>query len=231
MSDRPIIGITTSNCQAHPDRYESASAYACAVIDAGGLPVLLPHEPHLADQYVHFCDGLILTGGDDPATEAFGKPTHPRARPIDPRRQAFELALLDAATLHPHLPVLGICLGVQLMALHAGGRLNQYLPDTLPTAQDHQDNRRHGIQIVAEGSILRASADIAPTVVSSHRQAVDDPGRLRVIATAPDGVIEGIDDPRRAFYLGVQWHPERGGDEPFSGQLFHQFVAACRRAR
>ena len=104
-----------------PLRYEVRCAYAAAVVAAGGVPVMLPHEVELADDYVERCDGLLLTGGGDPTTEAFGEPTHPLADRIDPRRQAFELALLEAAEAGD-TPVLGVCLGMQLMALHAGGR-------------------------------------------------------------------------------------------------------------
>jgi len=243
-SDPPLIGITVDNRDntAASGKYESSIAYSRAIVKAGGLPMLLPHEPGLATVTISRLDGLVLTGGVDPDTTHFGDAMHEKARPIDARRQAFELALLDASALRPELPVLGVCLGMQLMALHAGGRLNQYLPDTLDNPSAHQNDNRHTLRIVQDDSILHQLIDTQPTpqsptpnphhntVVSYHQQAVADAGAMRVIATASDGVIEAIDAPTtdRPFYLGVQWHPERGGDGPFNGALFERFVRACR---
>ena len=238
---RPVIGITVDNVESciSSGKYESNLAYSRMVAEAGGLPLLLPQEIELAAHYVELCDGVMLTGGDDARTESFGIPAHPQARCIDPRRQAFEFALLDALASRPQRPALGVCLGMQLMALYAGGRMNQHLPDTLPAAvEDHQHNQRHAVVLgICESALLAAPgatvnlvrADLTgETVVSSHHQAVEDAGPLRVIATSPDGVIEAIDDPRRPFYVGVQWHPERS-EGVFNLDLIKRFVDACRR--
>jgi putative glutamine amidotransferase len=236
---RPVIGITMDNLDntRASGRYEAATAYGQAVAGTGAAPVLLPHEMTCVEHYVLLCDGLILTGGVDPDTRAFGQPMHPKARPMDPTRQAFELALLEAVAGRPHYPVLGVCLGMQLMALHAGGELNQYLPDTLTKPEIHQKNYRHTVMIVAGDSALFTEpggpgreADAAEeTVASFHQQAVASAGRLRVVARAADGVIEAIDDPSRRFYGGVQWHPERGGEGALSAGVMRRLVAACRR--
>lgn len=234
----PVIGITVDNRDntATSGRYESSIAYSRCVAQAGGLPVLLPHEPQWVAQFVGMCDGFVLTGGVDPRTEAFGQPTHPRARPMDEQRQAFELALLAAMEEYPNKPVLGICLGMQLMALRAGGTLHQYLPDILDNPQLHENDNRHAITLRVPVSALtdQLLTEAQAVVVSWHRQAVapgpDDDGgvgRMRVLATAQDGVIEAIDDPGRPFYLGVQWHPERGGQGELNQGLFDRFVAAC----
>jgi putative glutamine amidotransferase len=139
--------------------------------------------------------------------------------------------------------VLGMCMGIQLMAMHAGGRLNQHLPDTLgdAAAEAHQKDHRHGVVLrvddtavvnpKTEGRGPKAEASCECTVASWHHQAVEDTGTLRLVATAPDGVIEAIDDPTRPFYVGVQWHPERGGAGPFNRDLLERFVDACRRSR
>lgn len=238
----PVIGVTvdTQENASAREKYEVARAYASAVSAAGGLAIYLPHDPDRAEAYIELCDGLMLTGGGDPAMEAFGVETDSRARVIDPTRQAFELALLETAQNRPALPVLGICLGMQLQALLAGGQLDQYLPDTLgEAAEAHQHDNPHPIELHASDSVLSEVLSgasegeaQAATVVSSHRQAVAKPGRLRVVATAPDGVIEAIDDPTRRFYLGVQWHPERGqSDSPLSFDLIRGFVRAARCAR
>jgi len=118
--------------------------------------------------------------------------------------------------------VLGVCLGMQLMALHAGGALDQHLPDSLPTAADHWGRKNH--QVAGElGSAL---------VQSHHRQAITNAGSLRVAARAHDGVIEAVRDEDRRFYLGVQWHPERTADDGLgSGLIFNLIEAAGNRKR
>ena len=239
---RPVIGIVVDNRDNTADsgRYELSIAYSRLVAEAGGLPLLLPHEVELAGSYVRMCHGLMLTGGVDPRTEPFGEPTHPAARPVDPRRQAFDLALLEHATRSRSRPaVLGVCLGMQMMALHAGGRLHQFLPDILDhtDADAHVDHRRHAVTLCTDDSVLNGSECKGATgmVVSHHRQAVADAGSMRVVARAADGIIEAIDAPDAAgvpgrFYLGVQWHPERGDDGPFNRGLIDRFVSACRHA-
>jgi putative glutamine amidotransferase len=240
---RPVIGITIDNCDSSvaSGKYESNIAYSRAIADAGGLPLLLPQEIARAADYVELCDGIMLTGGDDARTEMFGIPAHPAARCIDPQRQAFEFALLDALAAKSSQPTLGVCLGMQLMALHAGGRMNQHLPDTLANAvAEHQNNHEHPIQIGVDSTVMLPSlgSDFnlsktgreGATVVSSHHQAVTDAGHLRVIATALDGVIEAIDDPARPYYLGVQWHPERGVGI-FNFDLIQRFVETCAQSR
>jgi putative glutamine amidotransferase len=216
----PIIGITTD---VDGDRFRLARSYVDLIAAAGGLPIVLPCRVDAVPAYVALCDGFVLSGGDDPDTRAWDEPVHPQARLIHPSRQAFELALLDELARHPDRPVLGVCLGMQLMALHAGGRLNQHLPDTLATAADHWGRGSHAVTgCLGEG-----------LVHSHHRQAMTDAGRLEVAATAHDGVIEAVQDPRRAFYLGVQWHPERTESPALGPQLIQRFIdaAAARSAR
>ncbi|MAE66047.1 MAG: hypothetical protein CMJ18_17380 [Phycisphaeraceae bacterium] len=229
---RPLIGITVDNRDNNSDSQvlELSEHYGRAVTEAGGVPILLPHEPDLAAQYAETCDGLIFSGGVDPRTEIFGAPTHPRARPIDARRQAFELALLKAVADRDDKCVLGVCLGMQLMALAAGGTLDQYLPEHLATAAQHTGRKRHGIELLVEDSVLGPGSGHA-SVVSHHQQAVADPGSMRVVARAPDGVIEAIDDPARRFYAGVQWHPERGGPDELNRGLFARLVRAATSER
>ncbi|MBL8990105.1 MAG: gamma-glutamyl-gamma-aminobutyrate hydrolase family protein [Phycisphaerae bacterium] len=223
---RPLIGITCDVVQT-PDgklRAVGAGAYFQAVHDAGGLAVLLPPVPAAAADYVDRCDGVVLTGGQDPRTEDFGAPTHPAAEPMHPVRQEFELAMLRALDRSRQRAALGICLGMQLMSLHAGGQLNQHLPDTLATADRHRKDFAHPV-VPAPGSGLEPGS-----VASNHHQAVADAGRLRIIATSDDGVIEAVSDPDRPFYLGVQWHPERTADTRLGAELFRRLVRAASGA-
>jgi putative glutamine amidotransferase len=234
----PRIGITVDNRDKTltSGRYDVGVGYSRAVAAAGGLPLLLPHEPGGIDGYVEVCDGLILTGGVDPDTAALPRewpghaPLHPQARVMDPGRQRFELALLDRwESAKPASPFLGICLGMQLLALRHGGRLNQYLPGTHPaTVVERHRLADHAIDVLVDDSPLpRCDRPI----LSNHQQAISDAGRLRVTAVAEDGIIEAVDDPAHPFRLGVQWHPERpweNNDHPLGHGLIARFVAASR---
>ena len=231
---QPLVGIVVDNREntAKSGRYEVSIAYSRCVAQANGIPLLLPHEPDLAEHYARMCDALVLTGGVDPNTEHFGEPMHPKARPMDPTRQAFDMALLDAAKQLADMPVLGVRLGMQLMALQSGGCLDQYLPDNLPSASIHE--AEHTIQLTVRQSAMIADekrAMVDQRVVSSHRQAVNDSGSMRIVAKSPDGVIEAIDDPALHFYVGVQWHPERGDDGPLGAGLFERLVSSCNQGR
>lgn len=194
-------------------------SYVHAVFSAGGTPVIIPPARIPICDLIPRFDAFILSGGDDPVTEPFGVPTHPAAVPVYSKRQHLETQLLRSLADHPEKPVLGICLGMQMMGLVAGGTLNQHLPDTHTTHSDHWEHEHPIISL--DESILPSG-----TIHSKHRQAMQDPGSLRVLATAHDGVIEAIDDPDRRFYLGVQWHPERTANEQLGQDIIDKLVAA-----
>lgn len=222
----PLVGITTDlvDHRGSP-RAQANMTYADAVHRAGGLAVLLLPDPDQIAQHAALCDAIVLTGGDDPRTEPFGEPSHPAITPVHPARQAYETALLEHLAAHaPDLPVLGICLGMQMMALVARGRLDQHLPDTHADADAHWD---HEHRIVPEPADAPCALP-AGTVWSRHRQAIDDPGALTVLARAPDSTIEAVADPARLCYLGVQWHPERTADDALGQCLFDQLIGASR---
>lgn len=213
----PLIGITVD---FQDDRYTTRCTITKKVALAGGMPILLPCLSEFAAQYAQACDGIILSGGDDPIMEHWGIKTHEKAKPITAERQGFELALLSALDDEHDKPVFGICLGMQLMGLHNGSVLDQYLPETLDSADQHWGNKDHPIT----GSMGDG------LVHSHHRQALVEPGRLSIVAKSPDGVIEAIEDSNRQFYIGVQWHPERTEDENLGSGLFKQFVHVCRES-
>ncbi len=219
---RPIVGIT-------PDIYDRdgmptwrvAHTYARCVSRAGGVPIVLaPMAEHARDQLA-LLDALVSTGGDDPIMEDFGAPTHGASVRVIPERQAFERALLGLAR-ERGLPTLGVCLGMQYMALLAGGELDQHLPETTPTAADHWE-KTHEVRPDHDAWAFGSGA-----ILSKHRQAMRDPGDLAVLARAHDGVIEAVGDPAGRFWVGVQWHPERTAFDPLGQALFDALVKAAR---
>ena len=234
---QPVIGVTLD--AEEPGGYSKLPWYALrqnyceAVARAGGLPILLPHEPAQASAYLDLIDGLVVTGGAfdvDPAL--FGAETRHATVKLKTKRTAFEIEITKGA-LARNMPVLGICGGQQLLNVVLGGTLIQHIPDEVPNALAHeQPNPRteagHVVKI-ADGTLLRRITGLAELPVNSaHHQAVKAlaPGMI-VDATAPDGVVEGIEDPRRRFLIGVQWHPEYAISEG-DAKLFAAFIAASR---
>jgi len=214
---RPLIGITIDT-HDDGDKYESPYSYAKAVELAGGLPLLIPYQS-LIPQFVDAFDGILFTGGNDLDPAVYGQSWHPKAEQIDPARQKFETALL-AEVEKRRLPALGVCLGSQLMNVYRGGRMHQFLPDVsrnppLEHRRIGDQLPRHPVTLDANSQIGRAIGKPEISVNSYHKQSADRLGRgLRVIATAPDGVIEGFEDPTFPLFAAVQWHPERLIDEP-----------------
>lgn len=233
---RPVIGITLDAEQpggySKYPWYALRANYADAIAAAGGLPVTLPHLPSLAEAYLDRLDGLVVTGGAfdvDPAL--YGEAERHESVTLKSERTVAELALARGA-LARDLPVLGICGGQQLLAVAVGGTLIQHIPDTVAAALEHeQANPRHeaGHEVaIVPGTLLHAITGAkAMRVNSSHHQAVRDPGPFATVnAHAPDQVIEGIEDRRFRFCLGVQWHPEfliDRGDR----RIFEAFIKAC----
>jgi putative glutamine amidotransferase len=202
------------------------AAYARAVERAGGVAVYLPPRAD-ARELVQHVDALLLPGGDD-LLPPRPYPAHVRFEPVPPQQLEFDSALL-AAALARGIPVLGICYGMQLLALARGGALDYDVPSDVPDALEHRlgPDGRHAVR-VEPGSLLAKLTGAGEFRVSSrHHQAVSEPGRgLRVSARAHDGVVEAIESRAGAFAVGVQWHPESQGDAE-SEALFRAFVAAA----
>ena len=236
MHRRPVIGVTLDSEQSggystYP-WYAIRQNYAEAVVAAGGLPVALPHDAALAPDYLDRIDALVVTGGAfdvDPAL--YGASGRHATVTLKQGRTAAEQALTEGA-LARNLPVLGICGGEQLLAVVLGGSLIQHIPDAIPHALQHeQSNPRHeaGHSVaVTPGTLLHRIVGASQMRVnSSHHQAVREPGPFAVVnAVAEDSVIEGVEDPRYRFCLGVQWHPEFGID-PGDHRIFDALIAAC----
>ncbi len=219
---RPLIGITAYVEPAAWGVWEMRAvlvpeAYVLMVTEAGGRAVVLPPDSAGAADLVRRLDGLVLAGGADIEPSRYGAEPH-ELTVTRPDRDAGEAAVLGAA-LDADLPVLGVCRGMELLAVAYDGRLHQHLPDVLGGASKHAP--APGVYgshqaTFAPGSIAATVFGAAAEVNSYHHQAVSDPGKLTVTGRADDGVIEAVEDPGRRFVLGVQWHPEMAGDpRPF----------------
>jgi len=238
---RPVIGITPDLGQtsARPGRpatpqYELKQAYTDAVLAAGGLPIVLPYSEDASapQEALDLCDGLVITGGafDIPA-ELYGAQAGARMGPLKRGRTAFEQRVLRAA-LAADVPVLGVCGGMQLLAIELGGTLFQDIVYEVPGALDHEQRNDphepgHAARIVSGSELASIVGKSEIEVNSTHHQAVKDPGRARVCAVAPDQIVEAIELPDQ-FALGVQWHPELlAGNEHLA--LYKALVERARR--
>jgi putative glutamine amidotransferase len=233
--NKPIIGIG-SDVQSPAGERERAFVYLNyteALRKAGAVPVIIPPQPENAADLIRELDGLVLAGGDDCDPAAYGAERHPTVDPVmDPRRQSNDLGLAKAAREHG-IPTLGICLGMQVMNVAAGGTrvqdINFEIKTEIAHASEPEDRGRHDV-IVEKGTRLgEILRDRELNVNSSHHQAIGNVGEgLRVTAHAPDGIIEGLEDPKHPFYVGVQWHPEDLAGEESAAQLFGAFLEAAR---
>jgi putative glutamine amidotransferase len=232
---KPVIGIGSDVLQTPGERERSFAylTYCEAVRRAGAIPLVIPPQPENAEEVLSRIDGLLLAGGYDCDPTAYGEESHHTVEPMDPRRQSNDLALAEAARKRG-VPTLGICLGLQVMNVAAGGKLIQDIDSEHDTEIRHAskpENRgRHDV-IIEQGTHLASVVPAAElNVNSSHHQAVGEVGEgLRVTAHAPDGIVEGLEDPRHPFYLGVQWHPEDMTGEESASTLFAAFIEAARR--
>jgi putative glutamine amidotransferase len=237
---RPLIGIGSDIlAPAAAGERELAYAYTTyieALVRAGAVPLIVPPQAAGAAELLDILDGVLLAGGNDCDPALYGEECHPSVAPMDVRRQSSDTTLARLAREHD-IPALGICLGMQVMNVVAGGSLLQDIASQHETTIEHaslpSDRTEHQV-IIAEGTHLAAIVGAGEsTVNSSHHQAVRKLGDgLRQTAVAPDGIVEGLEDPSHPFYIGVQWHPEDMSGEASSDTLFAAFIEAARaRAR
>ncbi|MCC6426385.1 MAG: gamma-glutamyl-gamma-aminobutyrate hydrolase family protein [Phycisphaerales bacterium] len=232
MPPRPLIGITSDLFERSEGKWSAAVAlpYCENIAKAGGIPLILPPIPDSVADHAIACDAFIFTGGNDPDTRQWGIPMHPLAKPLHPQRQAYETRLLELLrTQHGQVPVLGICLGMQMMCLDAGGKLDQHLGDSLPTADTHRNSHHAIMPILSLDQGCPAWLASGGLAASNHHQGIADPGRtMTVLAKSDDGIIEAVVDRSRPYYYGVQWHPERTADSRLGLDVFRSLIGAAR---
>ena len=226
-----IIGITA--CRKLED-------YRQSTLHVGGEVRMLEPSMSTADA-VEGLNGLLLTGGEDVAPERYGQARQPTVVDVNEARDQFELAVIGEARRRG-LPILAICRGVQILNVSCGGTLVQDIPSEIAGALEHQFavpphqpfTLAHEVWLDKDtllARLMRERLSDADTceVNSRHHQAVKTvaPG-FQVAATAPDGVIEAIEDPGAHFCLGIQWHPENFWRTGEFRPLFEGFIEAAQ---
>lgn len=203
-------------------------AYVGHVQRAGGVALLLPPAPGGRDDLeaaLERVDAVIITGGADVAAHRYRAAVHPQAQEPRPDRDDTELLVAEVAA-ERDLPLLGICRGMQVMAVAAGGTLEQHLPDVLGHGRHSPAPATYGTHRVdtAPGSVLRDVLGASVEVATYHHQGVRTHPGHRASGWADDGLLEAIEATGARFRVGVQWHPEVR-DDP---RLFQALVAAAR---
>lgn len=222
---RPVIGVTAYSEQAKWAAWDSQAtllpqAYVDRIAAAGGLPVLLPSVPDVAE-VLDRVDALVIAGGGDIDPARYQSEAHEETGFVRPARDSAEFALAERA-FDTRMPVLGICRGLQVVNVLRGGTLVQHLPDRLGDrrhAPAPGQYGRHTVALVPGSRTAQLYGRTELDVATYHHQAVDTLGAgLVVTGRAPDGTVEALEVPGHPFAVAVQWHPEVDDDlSPFLG--------------
>lgn len=232
MSRRPVIGITAAHCteelKTFPRHY-----YVESIRRAGGIPIILPpvQSSEEANEVLKLIQGLILTGGGDISPTYLKEVPHRGIGGCFPERDMAEIMFAQLA-MERDLPLLGICRGIQVLVIAAGGKIYQDISTQYPTAMEHTQTAPrqyvwHDVDIEEDSLLFRLLGETRIGVNSLHHQSVSGiPQGFRKNAWACDGIIEGIEKIEAKFCIGVQWHPESMETDIPSHVLFKGFVSA-----
>ncbi|MBW4464180.1 MAG: gamma-glutamyl-gamma-aminobutyrate hydrolase family protein [Pegethrix bostrychoides GSE-TBD4-15B] len=228
----PVIGITTYSRSAG-GAFTLPATYVEAVQRAGGAAVLLPPQPQPASlSLIAALDGIMFTGGGDISPDCYSGVQHPTVYGVDDSRDTFELELARYL-LTSQIPTLGICRGMQMLAVASGAELLPHLPEIYGEQVMHRLDQPHRpiphpVQTVPESRLALLLDAAEFEIVSWHHQAIKAlPDGWQLAATAADGLIEAMEYQSHPWMFAVQWHPELSPDAPVQQRLFEAFVAAC----
>ena len=233
---KPLIGINLDIKEGPPEEARIQITYTDAIVQSGGIPVLLPPMPE-ADllEVVRRLDGMMLIGGPDYCPSLYKEEADKTVELVNAKRQDFDLRLLRLALKQANMPVLGVCAGAQLLNIELGGSLVQDIKSSFHDSSiEHSTENgwvngynKHDIKVHADSILAGLYKVDRLAVPTSHHQSVKDLGTgLKVTATADDGVIEAIELKDSKFVVGVQWHPER--DYPTNKPLFDRLISASQ---
>lgn len=239
MGSRPVIGLTSYvEAVVRGDWVDQPSTvlphnYVEHIERAGGIAVVLPPRPDADDSLVAEVlarlDGVVIAGGADVEPSRYAALPHPSAQAARPDRDEFEIAVARVSA-ETRIPVLGICRGMQVMAVAAGGTLEQHIPDRVghtahsPAPGVYASHHVAVLEGTRLASILGTEVLDVPTY---HHQAVTTHPGYAASAWHEDGTLEAMEDTAYDFRLAVQWHPEAGADT----RLFDALVESCRLHR
>ncbi|WP_088185888.1 gamma-glutamyl-gamma-aminobutyrate hydrolase family protein [Desulfosporosinus sp. FKA] len=231
---RPVIGITAAHYSEELKSFPRAF-YVDSIRNAGGTPIILPPVQNSEEsrEVLDLIDGLLLTGGGDISPTYLKEDPQRGVEACFPERDFSELLLAKGA-MQLDLPLLGICRGIQVLAVAAGGKIYQDIPTQYPEAIEHKQTAPrqytwHSIEVKQTSLLFTLLKKTGIDVNSLHHQAVREiPSGFQINAQAVDGIIEGIEKTAAKFCLGVQWHPESLLEtEKHSRALFSGFIEAC----
>ncbi|MGH7146038.1 MAG: gamma-glutamyl-gamma-aminobutyrate hydrolase family protein [Planctomycetota bacterium] len=236
---RPVIGITTSY-EAKDERLILKYAYVQSVLKAGGLPLTLPPVPAaLIDAQLDHVAGMVFIGGPDYCPARYRQKTGPKTEPIDPLRERYDFALFERARAR-RLPSLYVCGGLQLAAISFGCQLIQDIPSQWKRPRKHAKGVLHPVRIEPGSLLAQITRTKKLETNSYHHQAIDPatvPAGLQLTAHASDGVVEALEVEKGgpfdngAFFLALQWHPERMHTRVQHLALFKRLVSAAKATR
>jgi putative glutamine amidotransferase len=251
MRRRPVVGVPTQTLQSIggvsaeiPPSWVMSQRYVLALTNAGAIPWLIPliDDDTLREAYERL-DAVFLPGGADIDPVSYGQPPHALCDTTDRERDRVELALARWA-IEDHRPVLGVCRGMQLINLAAGGTLYQDIAKQRPGSIKHdyfpfggssfrRDYLAHEVGVSVGSRLAEVFGAGVMRVNSMHHQGVRALGHdLAATATAEDGLIEGLEGRNGGYVVGVQWHPEALTDHhPAARRLFEDFVSVASAER
>lgn len=232
----PVIGVTP-HFEADNNKICIASMYLEAILNAGGVPLLLPLKAgkEALTAAAGVCDGFLFTGGPDIDPFRFGEETIPECEVVNPERDEMEEVLFELA-LSEKKPVLGICRGIQVLNVFLGGTLYQDIPaqfhGSLNLCHSQKSGRTvlsHSVEIEKDSLLHEILGKDTLMVNSFHHQGIKDLApSLKTAATSKDGLIEAVYLEDHPFFLAVQWHPEHlFRVNEGAKKLFDAFVKVC----
>jgi putative glutamine amidotransferase len=232
---QPLIGLTMygrferpSPSEHYEEHYSVPAVYVSAIRRAGGVPFLLPPGETNVERWVDHLDGFVVAGGADIDPVRYGAERTPAVQPADSERDAAEIELTELV-LKRDVPALFVCRGVQVLNVALGGTLHSHIPD-LGIGDIHRDREGywayHEVDVVGRSRLAQAMGTTSIMTYSGHHQAIDVVADgLSVTASAPDGIIEGLEVDGASWAVGVQWHPEMSAhDDPTQQALFDALV-------
>jgi len=236
---KPIIGMNCALFISEEDKKKKTrigADYYDAIKSAGGVPILIPILENQQDirRVLEIVDGVLFIGGHDIDPKFYRQKKHKNMKLLLKDRNIFDMQLAKLA-ISMNKPILAICLGVQLLNVVSGGTLIQDIPTMINTEIKHSFGNigkfAHTVKITKGTLLHKILKSDEIKVNSSHHQSIKDVGKgFRINAISPDGIIEGIENNKKNFLLGVQWHPETICKYKHHFALFQALVNAAKNS-